>query len=119
MSSHNRAYALQGTTKVRLRMRLLLGSPRTPLTSIRSLPRRLANHGRLRRRQHVEDGYAVLNDEAHDFSVLHYYISRDAQELQMSECGYRFVECLDLDGLVVSPGEAARHCPELHYVARR
>jgi SAM-dependent methyltransferase len=119
MSSHNRAYALQGRTTVRLWIRLLVGSPRRPLVSIRSLPRRFANRARLRPRQHVEDGYAVLNDEAHDFSVLHYYISRDDQERQFSECGYRLLECLDLDGRLVSPGEAARHCPELHYVARR
>jgi SAM-dependent methyltransferase len=119
MSSHNRAYAMQGTTKARLWMRLLVGAPRRPLASIRSLPRRFANRARLRPLQHVEDGYAVLNDEAHDFSVLHYYISRDAQERQMSECGYQFLECLDLDGRVVLPGEAARHCSELHYVARR
>jgi SAM-dependent methyltransferase len=119
MSSHNRAYALQGKTTVRLWVRLLVGRPRRPLASIRSLPLRLANRARLRPRQQTEEGYALLNDEAHDFSVLHYYISRDAQERQMSECGYRFLECLDLDGRLVSPGEAARDCPELHYVARR
>jgi SAM-dependent methyltransferase len=119
MSSHNRGYAFRPRTKLRLRIRLLVGSPRRPLASIRGLPRRFANRRRLRPRERVEDGYAVVNDEAHDFSVLHYYISRDAQERQMSESGYRFLECLDLDGRPVQAGESARHCSELHYVGRR
>jgi SAM-dependent methyltransferase len=118
MSSHNRGYALRFPTTARLWMRLWVGSPRRPMTSIRNLPRRFGNRRRLRPLQHVEDGYAVLNDEAHEFSVLHYYISRDAQEGQLTDLGYEFLECLDLDGRSVGRGETASHCSELHYVAR-
>jgi SAM-dependent methyltransferase len=118
MSSHNLAYAARAAAKLRLWMRLAVGAPRRPLRSLRSLPERLRNRLRLRRLQHVENDYAVLNDEAHDFSVLHYYISRDAQEAQMAGHGFRLLECLDLDGHLVSVGETAGHSPELHYVAR-
>jgi len=119
MSSHNLRYASRMRMKVRLWSRLLVGSPRRPLASLRGLPRRFGNRGRLRPLQRTERDYAVLNDEAHDFSVLHYYISRYAQERQISKAGYEFMECLDLDGQRVERGEAAAHCSELHYVARR
>jgi SAM-dependent methyltransferase len=118
MSSHNRHYALHPLTRMRIWVRLWLGSPRRPLTSLRNLPVRFANRRRLGKLQRFEDGYAIVNDEAHDFSVLHYYISRDAQERQLAEAGYRFLQCLDLDGREVRPGESAVHCSELHYVAR-
>jgi SAM-dependent methyltransferase len=119
MSSHNRHYALHPLTRVRLGIRLWVGSPRRPLTSLRNLPLRFANRRRLGRLQRVEDGYAIVNDEAHDFSVLHYYISRDAQESQLADLGYTLTECLDLHAEEVQRGESATHCSELHYVARR
>jgi SAM-dependent methyltransferase len=114
MSSHNRGYA----SRISATTRLYLGSPRRPVESIRRLPRRLRNHRRLQPLQRIEDGYAILNDEAHDFSVLHYYISRGAQERQLAEQGFELLECLDLDGRPVKATEVAAHCPELHYVAR-
>jgi SAM-dependent methyltransferase len=119
LSSHNREYARRISTTLRVWLRLAVGSPRRPLTSIRNLPRRFGNRRRLHPMEHVEDDHAVLNDEAHDFSVLHYYISRDAQERQLSEHSFALLECLDLDGLAVPPGETAAHSSELHYVARR
>jgi SAM-dependent methyltransferase len=119
MSSHNIHYARRARTKLRLWIRLLVGSPRRPAASLRGLPRRFGNRHRLRSLQRTERDYAIVNDEAHDFSVLHYYISRDAQERQLREAGYELLECLDLDGQAVEPGEAAANCPELHYVARR
>jgi SAM-dependent methyltransferase len=119
MSSHNRDYLRRPLARVRLVVRLWVGAPRRPLASLRNLPRRLRNRQRLRKLQRDYQGFAILNDEAHDFSMLHYYISRDAQEQQISGSGFRFVESLDLDGRPVRRPETAAHCPELHYVARR
>jgi SAM-dependent methyltransferase len=116
MSSHNRSYV----SRIGTGIRVWIGSPRTePLASVLGLPRRLRNRRRLRPRERAEDGYALVNDEAHDFAVLHYYITRDAQELQLTELGFTFLECLDLDGRPVDAGSLARNCPELHYVALR
>jgi SAM-dependent methyltransferase len=119
LSSHNRDYARRMSAKLRLRVRLLIGSPRRPLESLRNLPLRIANRRRLGALQRSERDYAIVNDEAHDFSVIHYYISRDAQERQLAGLGFEFLECLDLDGAVVARGESAPACPELHYVAAR
>jgi SAM-dependent methyltransferase len=114
MSSHNRGYRARVSSGIRV----LIGSPRRPAASLRSLPRRIGNRRRLRRLEHAETGYAIVNDDAHDFSVLHYYISRDAQGHQLADEGFELLECLDLDGRDVPVGAAAAACPELHYVAR-
>jgi SAM-dependent methyltransferase len=114
MSSHNRAYVpLIGD-----RARLLLGDPRRPLRSARRLALRFRNRRRLRPLERSESEYAVINDSAHDFAVLHYYVSRDAQARQLAAHGFQMLQCLDLDGREVGPGASARRCPELHYVAR-
>ena len=42
--------------------------------------------------------HAIVNDEAHDYGLLHYYIGRDDQERQLSELGYRLLEAMDLTG---------------------
>jgi SAM-dependent methyltransferase len=114
MSSHNLGF----TSRVSPGIRLLLGSPRHPLQSTRGLMRRVRNRRRLRSLERVGDGYALRNDEAHDFSLLHYYISRDAQERQLTDHGFELLECLDLEGSEVPSGSAAAHCSELHYAAR-
>jgi SAM-dependent methyltransferase len=115
MSSHNRAFE----PRIPASVRVWIGSPRTePFESIRRLPRRLGNRRRLRPREREESGYAIVNDEAHDFAVLHYYIARDAQARQLAEHGFELMACFDLDGRPVAAGGAARRCPELHYVAR-
>ncbi|HEY2398241.1 MAG TPA: class I SAM-dependent methyltransferase [Solirubrobacteraceae bacterium] len=114
MSSHNRDYV----PRIGPAFRVLLGSPRQPLHSLRSMPRRLRNRRSLRRLERSEADYSLRNDESHDFSLLHYYISRGAQERQLGEHGFELIECRDLDGRVLSPDQTAARCPELHYVAR-
>jgi SAM-dependent methyltransferase len=115
MSSHNRAFV----PRIGLAMRVLLGSPRRPVKSLARLPRRVRNRRSLRPLERSEPGYSLRNDEAHDFSLLHYYISREDQERQLAEHGFELLECRDLDGHVLGPGQTAARCPELHYVARR
>jgi hypothetical protein len=81
------------------------------------LPRRIRNRRRLAPLQLRGPGYAVINDSAHDYALLHYYIGRDDQARQLSETGYELVECLDVDGRPVGRGKPHPD-PWLHYVAR-
>lgn len=115
MSSHNRAHVPFVPPPLRW------VRSRDPVRFARRaarLPRALRNHRRLRALQREEDGYALVNDEAHDYSLLLYYVTRDAQERQLAEVGFSLVECLDGDGEPVPPGEDAARWPELHYAAR-
>jgi hypothetical protein len=93
-----------------------------PLRVLRQLPRlpiRARNHRRLLPLQRHERDYAILTDEFSDYSLLHYYVDRDAQERQLAEAGFELLSCLDLDGREVRAGEQAPLHSELHYVARR
>jgi SAM-dependent methyltransferase len=114
LSTHNRGYS----PRISMGLRVCVGSPRHPLQSLRALPRRLRNRRRMRPLERAEERYALRNDEAHDFSLLHYYISRDAQYEQLRAHGFEPVECLDLDGREVGPGGKASHCSEFHFAAR-
>jgi SAM-dependent methyltransferase len=115
MSSHNRTFIpnLRKPTEVRARSFI-----RT-VGKLVLMPWRVRNHRRLARFQRFERDYAVVNDDAHHFRLLHYYISHDAQERQLGEEGFELVECVEREGHTLLPGEDAPDCAELHYVARR
>lgn len=115
MSSHNLAYA----PLIERASRIERSSLRAFVQSLAHLPRRLRNHRMLAPLQRREPGYSILNDEAHDYALLHYYISPDAQARQLQEHGFALLECLELSGRTLDAGETAARCPELHYVARR
>ncbi len=92
-----------------------------PITQVRYVRRaglRRRNRRTLGARAFVGDGYAVINDDAQDYALLHYYVRRDDQEAQLDAHGWRLVECVDLDGRPVARGEVSRS-PDLHYVASR
>jgi SAM-dependent methyltransferase len=113
MSSHNRAVAGRLGDPLRLRGRSL----RAALSTLLNLPRWRRNRQRLVAFERNEADYAILNDAAHDFSALHYYITRDGQQAQLEAHGFELLECLDLEGQSVGPGVTSGS-PELHYIAR-
>jgi SAM-dependent methyltransferase len=85
--------------------------------AVRKLAARRRNRRRLGALEERHEQYAILNDDAHNYGLLHYYITRDEQERQLQELGYELMECLDLEGERVGAGEQSRS-GELHYVAR-
>jgi SAM-dependent methyltransferase len=115
MSSHNRGVAAH------LGDPLWLAGMSIPMAvwNLVRLPRWWLNRRRLVRFERNEPDYAILNDQGHDYSVLHYYSTRDAQVRQFEAHDFEVLACLDLDGQPVGPGELAAHCPEIHYVATR
>lgn len=120
MSSHNRGFAPRVHSPIgEMLAKLREGRIRPFAASVIRLPRRLRNHRRLRGGQVSTPGYEILNDAAHDYSLLHLYISRDEQERQLQEHGFELLECLDPAGRCVQHGQLAPAASELHYVARR
>ena len=112
VSSHNRAIADRLGDPLRLRGR----PPREIFWDAVSLPRWLRNRRRLVAFERTEPGYAILNDAAHDFSALHYYITRDAQQAQLRHAPSSS-SVLDLGGRTAA--REISESPELHFVARR
>jgi SAM-dependent methyltransferase len=119
-SSHNRASVEPGPDHDRVARKLLARLDRSPsdlLDLARRLPARVRNRRRLAPLQREAEDHAILNDDALDYGLLHYYIRRDDQERQLAELQFELVECLDLEGRRVAPGTEGRGA-ELHYVAR-
>ena len=92
------------------------GSPAGALRLVRALPRRRRNRRRLKSGEFRGQGFAVLNDVAHDYGLLHYYIGRDAQEQQLADAGMELLVCLDRHGRAVPPGSPGEG-ESLYYVA--
>jgi SAM-dependent methyltransferase len=91
--------------------------PSNVARAIARIPGRRRNRKRLGPLQRRGDGYAIINDSAHDYALLHYYIGRHDQARQLRETGYELIECIDVDGRPVPAGEPHPD-PWLHYVAR-
>ncbi len=115
-SSHNRGFPAR-TPVGEIPRALGSGNLRRSVASLVRLPRRLANHRRLRRHEVASAEYEIRNDSAHDYALLHYCIDRDAQRLQLSAQGFELLACVDPDGEPVAAGESAEAWPSLHYVA--
>ncbi len=90
--------------------------PAWALHAIVRLPRRRANRKRLAPLQSRAADHAVINDSAHDYALLHYYIRRADQERQLSEIGFRLAEVLEFDGSAVPDGVDGTGS-SLYYVA--
>jgi SAM-dependent methyltransferase len=117
-SSHNLAYAPRIPPPLRLPAAARGLGPRGLARELLAVPRRVRNRRRLHRFEVRADDHAVLVDEAHDYSLLHYYVSRDGQARALERAGFELVEALDTQGRPVAPGEAGAGSSELHYVAR-
>ncbi len=96
--------------------RVLRTPPASYVSFARRRPRQIRNRRRLRRYEHREPGYEIRNDGAQDYGALHYYITRDAQEAQLREHGFRLLECVDGDGRPV-PAGGTSPSSEIHYIA--
>jgi SAM-dependent methyltransferase len=81
------------------------------------LPSRRRNRRRLGPLQYREADHAVVNDAAHDYGLLHYYIGRAAQERQLTDLGYALIDVLEFHGPSVPAGQQGQD-GSLYYVAR-
>lgn len=114
-SSHNRRcrFARRGPR---------LGASLNPATMFRngvSFARSVKNRLQLRSMEREEEEYALINDVAHDFRMLHYYIDRERQSAQLARTGFAVVEVYGEDGGALGPGDDDSEYSELYYVARR
>jgi SAM-dependent methyltransferase len=95
---------------------------RNPITQLRYVVEHFqarANHRRIKPHERFETDYALLNDSAHNYAVLHYYISKESQAKQLAGSGFRLLECLDETGRPLGPNADDRASSCIHYVARR
>ena len=114
-SAHNRGYhsAHEGP-----RPRL----HRNPLTSLANVVRWLGNlwnHARRRSLERELPEYALINDLAEGFRLVHYYIDHNQQRRQLADAGLEVVAVYDDELTVVQPQVLVTKAPWIWYVVRR
>jgi SAM-dependent methyltransferase len=90
-----------------------------------AMAKRLVRYARARRNrrenrphERFEKDYWILNDRAHSFSLLTYYIDRPTQERQLSGTGFETLDVYARDGHTLSEGETRNDTPWYYFVAR-
>ena len=73
-------------------------------------------HWRMKQHEVYTDEYAIVNDSAHGFSLLTYYIGVGEQIKQLAREGFEQSESYNLDGEVV---KSDTHFPWTYYLARK
>jgi SAM-dependent methyltransferase len=118
-SSHNRAYRLNSPWNIWVRRPDLLRTLFSSLKALMLLPLSLTNHARMKSYEvHCEE-FALLNDDAHSFRLLTYYISVEQQRLQLEHCGLDLVEAIcGPDGHSVHDGVSVTDA-WIYYVCRK
>lgn len=76
-------------------------------------------HAVRRRFEQTASDHAVLTDPGRGYSLLHYYIDREAQRGQLATAGLTLLEALDETGRPLASGDPDREFSSLMYVARR
>jgi SAM-dependent methyltransferase len=113
-STHNRRYR-HARAEPRLRFHW---NPVTFLGGTARFGRAVANRRARKALERDESEYALINDNAHDFSMLHYYIDREAQQQQLEHAGFTLLEVYGEDGSLAKPGDDDSASRELYYVTR-
>jgi SAM-dependent methyltransferase len=98
--------------------RVLPGLPRHPLPTALRMGLRVRNRRRLGAQERRARDCELRSGEGREFGAVHYSITREAQERQLSELGYELLECLDLEGRSVARSASAERSRQLFYVAR-
>jgi SAM-dependent methyltransferase len=120
LSSHNRdapvvGYRLPPFYPSRHPVRLATRAVAWAVGAVRAV----VNRRRLRRLEYETDGYAIRNDDAHEHSLLTYYVRAPDQITQLRQAGFTAdIAVHALDGHRLAPGETS-HDPWLYYAVRR
>ena len=70
----------------------------------------------MKRHEVITDEYAIINDNAHGYSLLTYYITISEQIKQLEGEGFRQIEAYDMEG---HPVDAGYDFPWTYYLARK
>jgi ubiquinone/menaquinone biosynthesis C-methylase UbiE len=121
-SGHNRDHLTGRASFIRRKLRSIrdLHPVRHPLATIGTLTDlavSLFNHLRQYRLEQRTTEYAILNDPAHRFRLMLYYIGQSAQLRQLAEVG--FTDTIDIFDGEGNPATPDSRSGFLYYVARK
>lgn len=111
-STHNRDYKHFRKLPWQEGIQYRLGFLKSCLYTFAHLPR----HFVMKKHERYTEEYAIVNDTAHGFSLLAYYIGVKEQIAQLKRIGFTDVEVYDMNGTQV---EADVEFPWTYYLARK
>jgi len=114
-SAHNRNFHHAGTPP-RLDLK---GTPAEIVRQLLSFVLDWWHYRRNRRWQVFTEEYALINDCAHHYSLVTYYIDRQHQAEQLRATGFELLETFDRKGNLLPPDTRDAHSSFLYYVARK
>ena len=114
-SSHNqRCHIAISYPKLRFSWNLV-----AQLRKIADFGRSYVNHWKNSKRQFVSAEYSILNDQALNYSLMHYYISQQSQAEQLAAHGFDLLEMFGNDGDSLAPDVEDRRSVWIYYVAQK
>lgn len=122
-SSHNRAYPVKGPWSLS-HLPLNVSPISHPLHFIRkilSFPIGVIGYYRNVKYEERHDDYAMINDGAHEFGLILYYIYPDRQVRQLESAAFKDVQVVGLDGRWLDSSDRSSYAEDawLYYVCRR
>lgn len=114
-SSHNRNYR---NAIPRPRMAYSL-TPCIQVKNIMDFFKSIYNYSRNKKKQRFENEYSIINDVAHNYALLIYYIDKKSQISQIEEAGFEFVEMYDVHGNMLNINSGDSDSAWIYYVARK
>jgi ubiquinone/menaquinone biosynthesis C-methylase UbiE len=93
-STHNRDYEFFNKLPWQEKPRLNMSYLKSCLYTLYYLPK----HLKMKRHEIYTDEYAIINDNAHEYSLLAYYISIEKQIKQLANIGFSDIEAYDMEG---------------------
>ena len=84
-----------------------------------SFGRSVINHRDRKRYEHAEPEYELINDIAHDYSMVHYHIDYAQQAAQLARAGFDLRDAYGVDGAPIGAVHDTADSSDIHYVARR
>ncbi|MDR4506129.1 MAG: class I SAM-dependent methyltransferase [Candidatus Scalindua sp.] len=77
------------------------------------------NHTRNKKKEQCNEEYSILNDRAHNYSMLTYYIDRKNQISQLAKIGFDVIEMFDTSANVLEHDSDDGDSAWIYYVARK
>jgi SAM-dependent methyltransferase len=114
-SSHNRNHA-NGRGRPRLAWK---GNPLTLAADVADWMRDMRNHARVGRHEYDGADYAIVNDAAHHYALLHYCVSKEEQRRQLDQVGLTVVDMFDAWANPLAEHSDDAASPSVWYVARK
>ncbi len=81
--------------------------------------RRMRNRVQNKAYERDEQGYSIINDSSHNYSLITYYIDQRTQSAQLRDVGFEPLEVYDSSGISIPLDGADEDSSWLYYVARK